>query len=124
MHAIQVLSDLLLDQITNLECVVYRVVRVAFRAVAGHFNLNGVLDQLLVAEAGRAAHCCNAARLDLPDAAFLSIFLVVVSAFAYIAEPYIVNFRLAAAFRLMVEVVHLLAATALVSLFRHLNALR
>ncbi|WP_156886747.1 hypothetical protein [Pseudomonas frederiksbergensis] len=115
---------MLLNQISNLECVVYRVVRVAFRAVAGHFNLDGVLDQLLVAEAGGAANSFNAARFNLPDAAFLSVFLVVMRILANVAQPNLVDLRLAAAFRLMVKVVHLLATATLISLFRHLNALR
>ncbi|MQT83950.1 hypothetical protein GHN92_05125 [Pseudomonas sp. FSL R10-2964] len=123
MHAIQVFSNLLIDQIANLEGVVNREVRVAFRAMSSHLNLDGVLDQLLVAEAGGAANSFNAARFNLPGAAFFSVFRVVVSGLAYIAQPNIVDLRLAAPLRFVMELMHFVAGAAFIGPFRHIKYL-
>jgi len=122
-HAIQVFSNLLIDQIANLEGVVNREVRVAFRAMSGHLNLNGVLDQLLVAEAGGAANSFNAARFNLPDAAFFSVFLVIVRILANVAQPNLVDLRLAAPLRFVMELMHFVAGAAFIGSFRHIKCL-
>jgi hypothetical protein len=97
-HSLSALRYLLLYQVADPECVVYREVRIAFRAVPSHFDLDGVLDQLLIAEAGRASNGFNSARLDLADAAFLRIVLVVMRLLAHIAEPNCVDLRPTAVF--------------------------
>jgi len=115
---------LLLNQIANLECVVYGEVRIAFRAVSGHFNLNGVLDQLLVAEAGRASNGFNAARLYFSDTALLRIVFLLICFFTGIAQPNVIDFWPTALLGGVMRVMHIVAASALKGLLRHLGALR